>query len=1156
MTYAALIPAYQPSSGLVGLVKDLAAHGTPAILIVDDGSGPEFQAIFDAAALIPRVEVLRHATNLGKGAALKTGINHALLTYPQLAGIVTANADGQHHPEDIARVAEQLGRSPEALVLGARAFEGEVPARSRFGNLFTRRMMRMVTGAKVRDTQTGLRGIPAGFAAQLLAIEANGYEFELEMLMLARQTGVGLVEIPIRTIYEPGNPSSHFNPLLNSMKLYFVLLRFVSASLAAALLDNLIFYLIWKQTGHVLGAQVAARVVSVIFNYTVVRRRVFGSHEQNAVVLPKYLLLVAASGTASYLGIEFLIARLGMTAPPAKLLAESALFFVNFAVQRIFIFRGQRSPRATDGRFYGWLILAAALVLAAVEASGFRSGALFAQTIWEPEGWTRLVQFAAAYTAVATPLLILVPWLFVWLAIGIGVILTTVFLGPVTVLYVALFLLSAWSLGSLLLNGRRWQAKPPAVPVALLLGISVYLFAMPFVARMPVNYWWSYTLVLAIPIVIRRPRFTLPALDLPTWGARAGFAVVLFVVITHWFAMLKPEASADGLSMHLAVPVNIAANHVLTFEPSRFLWAVMPMGADFTYAIVYAAGGEMAARLLNFVLLLVLLTLLFSAVKRLAPTGAAWLIVALFASTPLVQLVTGSLFVENMLAALLFGMMTALWEFGESGDRRYLFVAAALGGAATATKFGALAIVVPALVCAVVEVWKHRTRWILALALLLVTAAPPYAIAWWKTGNALFPFRPDKYHSKFLDPKADIQDNRFRQPLTWDTPYDLTFRSHRYYEGQDGSFGFPYLWLAPLALLGLLVAARRQTVEAAVVAVSASLAILGSEPNARYLYAALPLYFVPFAGLLGWAVTHQRLLWRVLLCLALASLALNVYFLPGSSYYHKDLYGPFTRAQREEYTGRTAPVRDAIAWLNLTHPKATVLFAQDSELAGLGGEVYENHWHQYNTMMRIRHADGVAGLQALLAEWKIGYIVASKPTATEYARPKALRDLIDECTVAQYANADVFVAHLETSCRSTAAEPRQPVLTVKPGNYDDFDPAILLRGDWERTTQFDETYAHTLSFTDTPGAEVVLAFEGQQVTYVFTRASNRGKAAITIDGRDLGILDLYSPTVQWRSKQLYRFLGPGRHVLVIRVLGESREGAEGRFVDVDGLEVR
>ena len=148
------------------------------------------------------------------------------------------------------------------------------------------------------------------------------------------------------------------------------------------------------------------------------------------------------------------------------------------------------------------------------------------------------------------------------------------------------------------------------------------------------------------------------------------------------------------------------------------------MGADFTYSIVYLLGGEMAARLLNFAILLVLLGLLHAAVRRWVSPGVAWLLVTLFATTPMVQLVTGSLFVENLLAAFLLGMMIALWRFGESGERRFLYLAAALGGTAMATKFGAIAILVPALVCAAVEVWRRRkktgARWGLALGLLLL----------------------------------------------------------------------------------------------------------------------------------------------------------------------------------------------------------------------------------------------------------------------------------------------------------------------------------------------------------------------------------------------------------------------------------------------------
>src|SRR4051794_20408762 len=171
---AVLIPAYRPSDGFLGLIGELAARSIPAILVVDDGSGAEFAGIFAQVASYPNVQVLRHPANQGKGAALKTGIQHALSAFPQLRGVVTADADGQHHPEDIERVAARLIEhpieQPAALVLGARSFEGDVPLRSRFGNLLTRRLMQLVIGARLQDTQTGLRGIPARMFAPLLRI--------------------------------------------------------------------------------------------------------------------------------------------------------------------------------------------------------------------------------------------------------------------------------------------------------------------------------------------------------------------------------------------------------------------------------------------------------------------------------------------------------------------------------------------------------------------------------------------------------------------------------------------------------------------------------------------------------------------------------------------------------------------------------------------------------------------------------------------------------------------------------------------------------------------------------------------------------------------------------------------------------------------------
>jgi putative flippase GtrA len=353
MPVVVVIPAFRPSQALVDVVRELVQSALGRIVIVDDGSGDQFRGVFESCASLPRVEVLRHTANLGKGQALKSGIAHTLRNGSDLSGVVTADADGQHRANDIVKVAHRLAESPGQLVLGTREFSSHVPWRSRFGNILTRRLVRVLVGHQLSDTQTGLRGIPMALLPHLVEIKSSGYEFELDMLIAAKHHGCPIVEETVGTIYEPGNPTSHFNPLFDSMRIYFVLLRFSALSLLTAALDNVVFVLCYAVTGRVGLSQILGRTCAVIFNYGLARRAVFLSGEQHRTVLPKYLLLVAASGTLSYVLIRGLHSALGVPVVPAKIIAESGLFIINFLVQRDFIFKRRRKATATDwDRYY------------------------------------------------------------------------------------------------------------------------------------------------------------------------------------------------------------------------------------------------------------------------------------------------------------------------------------------------------------------------------------------------------------------------------------------------------------------------------------------------------------------------------------------------------------------------------------------------------------------------------------------------------------------------------------------------------------------------------------------------------------------------------------------------------------------------------------
>lgn len=333
---AALIPAYNPSNELISLVNEMSKSDFSTIIVVNDGSSCECDSVFAEIEKINKVILLRHAVNLGKGAALKTGLNHCY--FGDHVGVVTIDADGQHLVEDSLKVAEVLKTHPESLVVGVRGFDKNVPWRSKFGNNITKYLFRLLMGQKLTDTQSGLRGIPISFICSLLKIGANGYEFELDMLLACKYTGRQIIEQPITTVYIDQNRYSHFNPLIDSMRIYFVLFRFTLVSIFSALIDNTVFILIYGFSSDILTSQVSARAVSMIFNYSAVKKVVFYSDVRQGKTFPKYLSLVIISGFVSYLLILGLTMFSPLSVVPAKLVAESIVFLANFAIQRDFIF--------------------------------------------------------------------------------------------------------------------------------------------------------------------------------------------------------------------------------------------------------------------------------------------------------------------------------------------------------------------------------------------------------------------------------------------------------------------------------------------------------------------------------------------------------------------------------------------------------------------------------------------------------------------------------------------------------------------------------------------------------------------------------------------------------------------------------------------------
>ena len=368
----ALIPAYEPGDGLVGYVDRLAQHGFGRIVVVDDGSGGSFRAVFDAIAAKPFCTVLRHDVNRGKGAAIKTGLSFIQREYPDAVGVVTADSDGQHAPEDCRRLSEALiwpditqtlkHSNTQTLFLGSRTFSLKAtPFRSWIGNRWSSATFGLIHGRWLPDTQTGLRSFPLSLLPFMLNVKGDRFEYEMGVLIAAARKGLQIEVVPIRTIYENGNAGTHFRPLKDTLRInrlvFSDFVRFAGVSIASFVLDQ---GLAWVFAASLAAAGVAqtetiwasgftARLLSAAFNFSLNRTFVFRSRGGIGSAAWKYALLCVAVIVLSNAGVTGL-ASLGVPRGLAKLLCDTFLYFAGYRIQAKVIFGSHPAQPSLSNR--------------------------------------------------------------------------------------------------------------------------------------------------------------------------------------------------------------------------------------------------------------------------------------------------------------------------------------------------------------------------------------------------------------------------------------------------------------------------------------------------------------------------------------------------------------------------------------------------------------------------------------------------------------------------------------------------------------------------------------------------------------------------------------------------------------------------------------
>lgn len=351
--YAIIIPVLNPTEKLIDYVKELLDNGAYKIIIVNDGSDKDSETIFSMLSSLERCTVLTHEHTKGKGSALKTAFQYFLKYHRDLVGVITVDADGRYSIEDVCKVAKELQTSNKGIVLGVRDFSKKsVSFLSRVGNKTTSFLFRLLYGSRLRDVQTGLRGIHTNEILKVVALKGERSDYETNMLIHAKKSNAKISEIPIQTNYINHNIDSPYPSIVDSLKvisiLFTGLLKYSFITIASGLIDIVSFIVLvslifgeYPLHLRLFLSTVIARILSSTFNFYMNRNVVFHSENRLRESIIKYYLLFLGLIFSSYLIVMFMNLILGIHVVLAKIIVDSILGMISFNLQLNWVFNNK-----------------------------------------------------------------------------------------------------------------------------------------------------------------------------------------------------------------------------------------------------------------------------------------------------------------------------------------------------------------------------------------------------------------------------------------------------------------------------------------------------------------------------------------------------------------------------------------------------------------------------------------------------------------------------------------------------------------------------------------------------------------------------------------------------------------------------------------------
>ena len=223
------------------------------------------------------------------------------------------------------------------IILGIREFNKKIPLRSKIGNIMTKVIFNLILRKRLADTQTGLRAFSKKYYNQLISLPEKKYDFELSSLIAVSRIG-DFFQVPITTIYEPGNPTSFFRPFKDSSIIYFVFFRYVGIVPLSVILEIILITILNNMLGYSI-AFLICRVLSLFIYFISMKKLVFRVGGNIKKQIGIFIMLAFLN----ILIVEIFLINLSITSDLLFVLyyfiIHTFLFILNFFIQNKFVFK-------------------------------------------------------------------------------------------------------------------------------------------------------------------------------------------------------------------------------------------------------------------------------------------------------------------------------------------------------------------------------------------------------------------------------------------------------------------------------------------------------------------------------------------------------------------------------------------------------------------------------------------------------------------------------------------------------------------------------------------------------------------------------------------------------------------------------------------------